>query len=620
MWSRFICTDRGARRQWPVWRALALCLLCFVGSAFGQSIEKALMPGKVIEGHAKYEEECGSCHQRFDRKAQARLCADCHKDVGEDIRRKRGFHGHLDDNTCAACHTEHKGRKAKIIALNKDSFDHDRTGFVLKGAHREIRGKCESCHATGHKLREAKPQCIACHRKDDDKKGHQGGLGDDCAKCHDEAKWGNGKYDHDKTKFKLEDKHRTTGCQDCHANGKFKDTPRDCYSCHKKDDQKDGHHGRFGSKCSNCHTARAWDESVFDHGRDTHYALKGKHRSAECTSCHKNTLYTVKLPDQCVSCHRDDDQKKGHKGSLGDKCETCHNEQEWKKTRFDHDKDSEFPLSGKHATAKCESCHTTGVTVGNGRKGLQKLPLTCIGCHKQDDQKNGHKGKFGEKCETCHNAKDWKQARFDHTKETHFPLKGKHDKAKCASCHTGSLYQDKLATDCFSCHKQDDEKKGHKGQLGKRCETCHNENAWKVERFDHNQSRFPLTGNHGGVACNKCHANPAFRDTPRDCMGCHEKDDVHKRRLGSDCETCHNTRSWKSWDFDHNTTHFKLDGGHRNIECYACHTTAAKGKVVASRACVSCHLEKDVHNGGFGTQCEVCHNVTTWKTVRRRAF
>ncbi len=35
------------------------------------------------------------------------------------------------------------------------------------------------------------------------------------------------------------------------------------------------------------------------------------------------------------------------------------------------------------------------------------------------------------------------------------------------------------------------------------------------------------------------------------------------------------------------------------------------------RACVSCHIKDDVHDGGFGQQCERCHVVSDWKKVRR---
>lgn len=91
-----------------------LVAVLFSAGASAQSIEKVLMPGEVISGHAKYENECEQCHQRFDKKAQTRLCLDCHKDIATDVRTKRRLHGKLDNTSCNLCHVEHKGRAANI--------------------------------------------------------------------------------------------------------------------------------------------------------------------------------------------------------------------------------------------------------------------------------------------------------------------------------------------------------------------------------------------------------------------------------------------------------------------------------------------------------------------------
>lgn len=609
-----ICTD-------TVRCLAASVLLCLAADATAQvtEVEKALMPGAVIAGHAKYEQQCEQCHKRFDKAAQTQLCLDCHKDTAADVRTKTRIHGHLEDITCRVCHTDHKGRNAKIAAVDKDKFDHDRTNFPLKGAHKELRGKCTSCHAAKKKFRDAPTDCFTCHRKDD---VHKGGLGKKCEDCHNDVKWKETRFDHDKdTKFKLTGEHIKTECKECHIDGKHKDTPKDCYSCHKKDDNDKGHHGKFGTKCEKCHNADTWEEPTFNHDRDTKYRLKGKHQSAECTSCHKATLFTEKLPTKCVSCHRKDDDEKGHKGSLGEKCDACHDEQSWKKTSFDHDKDTKYPLEGKHKTAKCDSCHKSGLKPAPGTKSLEKLPTKCAECHRKEDNDKGHKGKFGDKCDTCHTAKDWKKSIFDHDLDTKYLLKGKHKPAKCAACHTGQLYVQKIATDCFSCHRKDDEEKGHKGQLGNRCDNCHREMDWKVEKFDHNRSRFPLTGGHARTECKKCHQTSAFRNAPRECNGCHEKEDVHKRVFGIKCETCHSTRTWKTWDFDHGKTRFRLDGAHGKADCYACHKLPDKAPIakvaLISRACISCHAKEDVHDGGFGVQCEVCHFSDSWKKIRR---
>ena len=72
---------------------LALTMMAIVAHASG--IETLLMPGKVPTPHAKLESDCAKCHDRADRNRQARLCMDCHRDVGADVRAHTGFHGRL---------------------------------------------------------------------------------------------------------------------------------------------------------------------------------------------------------------------------------------------------------------------------------------------------------------------------------------------------------------------------------------------------------------------------------------------------------------------------------------------------------------------------------------------
>ena len=50
-----------------------------------------VMPGEVIEGHAKEEKDCDKCHKKFDKAAQSKLCADCHKEIAKDLAEKRGI-------------------------------------------------------------------------------------------------------------------------------------------------------------------------------------------------------------------------------------------------------------------------------------------------------------------------------------------------------------------------------------------------------------------------------------------------------------------------------------------------------------------------------------------------
>lgn len=608
---RSTCTDR----LWHGLILIAALLLC--GSANAQSIEKVLMPGAVIEGHAKYEQDCEQCHQRFDKKAQSKLCLDCHKDIAKDVATRTRLHGKQKEKDCRSCHTDHKGRNANVAPIDKKKFDHEQTDFKLLGAHKE--SKCESCHQPKLKYRQAPRLCNDCHKKEDQEKGHKGHLGTKCENCHNEKKWTETHFDHEKTKFPLRGgKHEEVKCKECHEDKTYQKTPLTCNGCHKKIDQEKGHKGRYGTKCETCHNDKGWKEIDFDHDKETKYLLKGKHRQVKCNACHlpeKGNLYDVKLPSKCVSCHKKDDQDKGHRGELGDKCESCHNENSWKKSLFDHD-DTKFPLKDKHKDAKCDTCHKGGVS-GATAKLKQKLETTCFSCHRKEDDDKGHKGRYGEKCETCHTAKDWKSSIFNHDKETKYLLKGKHKETKCDACHLpekGQIYKNKLEDTCIACHKKDDK---HKGQLGNKCQDCHDEKKWKDTPYDHKLSRFPLTGSHAKVECKKCHLTPAFKDAPLTCNGCHEKDDKHKARFGKKCETCHYTGTWKTWDFDHGKTKFALDGGHRKVECRDCHKETKAGPLMPGRACINCHIKDDVHIGAFGPQCERCHVASDWKKIRR---
>ncbi|MDE2419220.1 MAG: cytochrome C [Burkholderiales bacterium] len=584
-------------------RWLLLALLCSASVAFGQGIESIMAPGKVIEGHAKVEDDCKQCHVKFDRKAQDGLCTTCHKDVGADVRNKAGFHGRLNDPTCRNCHTDHKGRGARIVELDKKKFDHAKTDFALKGKHDKT--ECEKCHVAGKRYREAALECNACHKKDD---VHKASLGVKCGDCHTESNWKEARFDHEATKFPLKGKHVDVKCTDCHKNNNYKETPRNCYACHRGIDDKKGHKGTYGEKCESCHNDKQWKPSTFNHDADTKYALRGKHQKVVCKDCHTGNLYRDKTSQECYACHKKDDK---HKDSLGKNCAACHTEKSWKDIpRFDHDT-SAFPLMGKHARAECKDCHKSQL--------FKEAPKDCYSCHSREDK---HKQNLGKACGDCHNEQDWKSTgdRFKHER-TRFPLRNAHalPLVKCSACHKNLESYRSTPLDCLSCHKKDDK---HQGQVGGKCESCHTDKSWKETSFDHGLSRFPLTGRHVGAACKGCHETLRYKDAPSDCVSCHKKEDKHKQKLGARCESCHNARAWAIWSFDHDTkTKYKLEGAHRKATCESCHTVVApKGKEVApvGSTCISCHRSDDVHEGMFGARCEQCHRVENWKNFKNR--
>jgi hypothetical protein len=425
--------------------------------------ERLVTPGPVVGGHAKLEKDCSNCHEPFSRQSQTRLCLACHKETAADRQSSKRFHGRQTDaakQECTYCHTDHKGRDADIVLLDREIFNHASTNSELRDAHKAV--PCDGCHA---------------------------------------------------------------------QNAKFRDAPGRCFDCHKATDP--------------------------------------------------------------------------HKGRLGQTCDNCHGEATWRRTKaFDHGK-TMFPLQGAHRDVACSACH-----VGERYKGIG---TACVDCHRIQDV---HGGRYDAKCVTCHEQNKWTAIRFNHDKDTKFPLRAAHAKVKCDTCHTGDLYRDKLATTCVSCHRTDDP---HNGQLGVRCERCHGEDNWRrIASFDHDITRFPLIGYHGVVTCEECHRSMRFKDASLVCASCH-RDQHHEGRVGANCALCHNPNGWARWRFDHDTqTRFTLTGAHRGVNCHACHVIKNVTKIALATDCYGCHQQDDVHRGALGRTCERCHVTSSFKQASKR--
>ena len=500
-------------------------LVGWMHPACSASIETLLMPGRLSASHAKLENDCTNCHDRSNKISQSSLCLSCHKEVNEDIQRKTGFHGRLQNPSrleCQACHTEHKGQNADIVKFVIPQFDHNKTDFKLTNIHASV--ACSGCHQAGKKYREAPTSCVECHKKIEP---HQGQLGNDCSSCHDTETWLNGRFDHNKTNFPLINKHAAVTCSACHIGNQYKNTPKTCVSCHAPDDV---HQRSRGNECARCHTTISWKTAKFDHAKETGFSLVGAHASADCVECHITGRVQDDLPKDCNGCHMAQDS---HAGRMGQKCESCHGVSSWKPSKFDHERDAKYKLPTAHEKLDCHDCHTANIE-------SQKLGTTCIACHRAQD---AHGGQLGTQCDQCHVASSWRQdVYFDHDL-TNFPLVGLHVAVTCAQCHQTKRFKD-ASTDCISCHQKMDI---HKGGLGKECADCHNTNGWNLWSFDHGKAtHFELTGAHTKLNCSNCHTQPASEvKLSTDCGSCHVRDDVHFGQFGRECQRCHTTISFK---------------------------------------------------------------------------
>ena len=499
-------------------------------------LENLVSPGALFEAHARKATECADCHKRFDREAQRDRCFVCHEEVARDVGSGRGFHGRIGDGSslsCRTCHPDHRGADADILGLVPESFDHTRTDFELSGAHAST--LCSACHEPDKPHRDAPGECSACHGGEEDP--HGGRLGEACQDCHEPAGWKEIRFDHTATRFPLEGRHAEAACELCHPRQQFRETPTECVTCHRVDDV---HRGRLGAKCGDCHDARSFEKSRFDHAKETQFALRERHATLECRQCHVSNAATEKLDRACIACHAADDD---HHGNRGGDCGSCHDARSWKRTSFDHDRDTKFALRESHRDLACDLCHTSPLDAG-------KTPSRCASCHGLADV---HEGSLGSDCGRCHRESRWRDTLpFDHDL-TRFPILALHQVATCEDCHVSQRFGD-AETTCAGCHRAADV---HERTLGPACALCHSPNGWERWQFDHaRQTDYPLTGAHENLQCRVCHVDPVqasattarlggYIDLSSRCRSCHLRESPHDDAFGRDCERCHTDTSWK---------------------------------------------------------------------------
>lgn len=694
---------------------ISLSLLLIVGVLFGERsysetegvLNRLLAPGPLMGDHKNLEgSDCLKCHEAGKGVPDAK-CLDCHKEIRPFVIEKRGFHG-LTSQACIECHKDHKGRDFDSTRFDWKTFEHaEKTGYKLEGKHAEI--KCQDCHKekrVKRTLRTHDPKflgktttCLSCHKEDDVHHFTGDYAKKDCNACHGLKDWKvDVKFDHGKdAHYLLDGKHAKISCNECHLVNKQKKIfrytwpnlkQRDCLICHEDFHKQKLSREFQGPKCLKCHDTTSWKIEVFNH-EVTGFKLREKHKEAQCIDCHRQKKFESKKPEakkmelknfdfkglkkDCLSCHDDFHKFAKHRSANFDnlnQCLSCHNESDWKKVHgFDHDKDTKYPLDGKHLELKCVDCHLPGKMSGKkvpppkvGIYHFEKLDLrTCEVCHA-----NPHVGQFKKeflqkKCSVCHSTEGWVVMKankgFDHAK-TRFTLDGAHVRTSCSSCHVINKKQVfKFASFeqkfCKDCHED-----VHKGQMNEKwskqaCTLCHTTKAFKdvAPTFDHQKTQYPLEGAHAKVDCQKCHVASGDRfqlhppnisskasaelRTPvkdkfifknRNCVVCHE--DIHRKQLGQDCQRCHSVTKWKDLRFEHNRDSvYPLVEKHKDVSCSKCHSpmknefflAGAEKKAVTrykplSQLCLDCH--KDPHKGSYGQRCQECHTERGWKVTK----
>jgi hypothetical protein len=490
-------------------------------------------------------------------------------------------------------------------------------------------------------------------------------------------------------------------CLKCHGAGKGLPDSK-CLDCHKEIkpfvEKKLGFHGNVNKACFECHAdhkGRTFDSTLidtktFDHTL-TGYKLEGKHADIQCNECHKSKRQKKSIRPQdiaylgkstsCISCHKKDDPHFFKDKYAKMDCNSCHAFTSWKKDlTFNHSSDTKYKLKGKHAELKCNDCHLIDKKKSTYQYQWPNLAQKdCLSCHKDDfhkfnksDEKSFKLGDLN-KCSTCHTETKWKEVHdFNHSAQTRYPIDGKHTDLKCDECHFPhdkklksaplskmSTYLSKVGTykwpqleskTCEVCHDSPHLKEFSKDLLLKKCTECHTTQSWYTLKegggFDHNKSRFALTGDHKEIRCSECHGPSGkqvfkFKSADKDfCIDCHNnihKDQFSAKYENKKCSECHSTDKFSErLRFDHKNTNYDLLGSHTKIKCQECHIqtqtkvailtpnsdkkTFPEGKSfqlglfkfdqLKEKECLSCH--SDYHKGQLGNNCKSCHNENKW--------
>lgn len=323
---------------------------------------------------------------------------------------------------------------------------------------------------------------------------------------------------------------------------------------------------------------------------DTLGGVNSHAQITDCSACHVAAWETSSMANRCAACHTEIaaqmfDVAKLH-GAIVQKskslaCRDCHPEHRGATAPLTDLAGNTFPhdalgFSLAHHQFKagnelivCGDCHGDDITTF--------VSDSCQSCHGEMDIvfTKGHTLSFGSDCLACHNGDN----KFDHNLAA-FKLEGEHTEAACEDCHQNNFYKG-TPTDCYSCHKNNDE---HNGEFGTDCSACHNPSDWDDASFDHNRSNFKLTGAHADVACGDCHKNGQFKGLDTSCISCHAEPAEHAGQFGIDCAACHSTSAWTPAAFNGQHT-FPLNHGEEGaVSCVTCHPSSYK-----VYTCYGCH-------------------------------
>lgn len=482
-------------------------------------------------------------------------------------------------------------------------------------------------------------------------------------------------FDHSRTGFLLKDVHATLKCEQCHVDGIFKNTPKDCAGCHTTGTRVGAkprpiNHVPTASACDTCHISAA----NFLVKSYNHVGITGG-----CSTCHNGqSLGVVSKPanhfptqQPCEACHTNTSTflswRMDHTG-ITSGCNACHGGPAGYTTSatatfpnvVSFNPSAHVPITNATLTSppECFTCHTNFSSfLGAPYNHIGVAAGTCGTCHKGQylnvvsiNAATHIGGIPAAACDTCHfGYANFLGAAYTHTADP--------TGSTCSNCHRGQ-YSGVVSINlsihiplptgstCVSCHADPTTQAiptflgsvFHATVIGNppagTCSTCHNGGFISQNAYAKSAVHIPTAAD-----CGSCHTGPT--GTPANTtLGYTTFLNVkfHQTTLGNPptgtCTTCHSGGYIVSGALGKNLGHVATVS-----DCVACHTASNTASYTtflgasfshspgayatfpaaapASPLCSSCHNgatamgKKTTHVSTTG-DCISCHtNATT---------
>lgn len=475
--------------------------------------------------------------------------------------------------------------------LTGQDFDHNKTGFLLTGAHYTAR--CATCHINGV-LKGIPRDCSACHVVGNRMAATAKPINHiltnaQCDICHKTNLWIPALFSH-------------VGivegtCTTCHNGSTSTGKPRN--------------HLLTSTSCDGCHKTLDWLQVVFSH----------KNITSGCGDCHSEGSQQVPGMHPVT-------KPANHMDTMGQDCGTCHYTTSFVSLK------SGIPLPQNHipTTRPCATCHNpsgflpaimshSGIFTGcadchNGQNYAGATPLPKPNNHYPTNLVAN-----GSACETCHSASQTNSGGFVGAPMNHIGITG-----SCSTCHLGTpAYANttpiktkadftghiSTASDCSRCHLSTSDFSGASPTeipanhlpTTKTCITCH------ASGYGTNSGVMGTAGHVGLTSCIICHGDSnSFLGGPfktkADAVPTHID-------TAADCSTCHLPSSFATGGFRGASGGTTLPANHipTTTSCAVCHTTgfgAGSGLTAGGNM---------IHTG-IVTGCASCHNGTSYFGVK----